>query len=94
MTSNGSSSNALSEDYIQDAFHNYLKSSLRQAKAERLLDEDILSSAEGDLMITGPALCLYFAALRSVSNHPIVYATDQSPDVQPIHRLFPFLERG
>ncbi|KIY69301.1 hypothetical protein CYLTODRAFT_489006 [Cylindrobasidium torrendii FP15055 ss-10] len=72
MTSNGSSSSALSEDYIQDAFHNYLKSSLRQAKAERLLDEDILSSAEGDLMITGPALCLYFAALRCTTNPPSV----------------------
>lgn len=43
----------LSEDYIQDSFHSYLKSSLTQAKAERLLDADILSSAEGDLMITG-----------------------------------------
>lgn len=52
----------MSEAYIQDAFHNYLKSSLRQAKAERLLDEDVLSSAEGDLMVTGAS------ALMSVDN--------------------------
>jgi hypothetical protein len=43
----------LSEQVIQDSFHSYLKSSLTQAKAERLLDADVLSSAEGDLMITG-----------------------------------------
>ncbi|KAJ3796606.1 hypothetical protein GGU11DRAFT_787804, partial [Lentinula aff. detonsa] len=62
----------LSEQYIQDSFHSYLKSSLTQAKVERLLDADLLSSAEGDLMITGPALCLYFAALRSTTNPPSV----------------------
>jgi hypothetical protein len=84
----------LSEEYVQEAFHRYLKSSLTQAKAERLLDEDLLSSAEGDLMITGasfhiipsvlniylqfsystpgPALCFYFAALRSTTNPPSV----------------------
>jgi len=43
----------LSEEYIQNSFHSYLKSSLTQAKLERLLDADVLSSAEGDLMITG-----------------------------------------
>jgi hypothetical protein len=43
----------LDEQYVQDAFHSYLKSSLAQAKAERLLDVELLSSAEGDLMITG-----------------------------------------
>lgn len=43
----------LSEEYVQDCFHSYLKSSLTQAKAERLLDTELLSSAEGDLMITG-----------------------------------------
>lgn len=46
----------LSESYIQDCFHSYLKSSLTQAKAERLLDTETLSSAEGDLMITGTLL--------------------------------------
>ena len=44
---------SLSEQLIQDSFHSYLKSSLTQAKTEHLLDVDILSSAEGDLMITG-----------------------------------------
>ncbi|KAF4615745.1 hypothetical protein D9613_012403 [Agrocybe pediades] len=62
----------LSEQYIQDVFHSYLKSSLAQAKAERLLADDVLASAEGDLMITGPALCLYFAALRCTTNPPSV----------------------
>jgi len=33
---------------------------------------DILSSAEADIMVTGPALCLYFAALRSTTNPPSV----------------------
>ncbi|KAE9387419.1 hypothetical protein BT96DRAFT_981444 [Gymnopus androsaceus JB14] len=66
------SGTVLSETYIQDSFHSYLKSSLTQAKVERLLDADLLSSAEGDLMITGPALCLYFAALRSTTNPPSV----------------------
>ena len=43
----------LSEEYVQDCFHSYLKSALTQDKAERLLDTEVLSSAEGDLMITG-----------------------------------------
>lgn len=43
----------ISEQLIQDSFHSYLKSSLTQAKLERLLDAEVLSSAEADLMITG-----------------------------------------
>ena len=43
----------LSEEQVSDAFHGYLKSSLSHAKAERLLDTQMLSSAEADLMITG-----------------------------------------
>ncbi|KAJ6497063.1 hypothetical protein C8R47DRAFT_1113697 [Mycena vitilis] len=74
----------LSESYIQDAFHSYLKSSLTQAKAERLLDADILSSAEGDLMITGPALCLYFAALRCTTNPPSVPLPRHTKNSQPM----------
>ncbi|VDB83987.1 unnamed protein product [Peniophora sp. CBMAI 1063] len=62
----------LSEAYVQEMFHSYLKSSLAQAKAEHLVDVQMLSSAEGDLMITGPALCLYFAALRCTTNPPSV----------------------
>ncbi|KAF7330522.1 hypothetical protein MVEN_02491800 [Mycena venus] len=74
----------LSESYIQDAFHSYLKSSLTQAKAERLLDADVLSSAEGDLMITGPALCLYFAALRCTTNPPSVPLPRHNKNSQPM----------
>ncbi|KAJ7172262.1 hypothetical protein C8R46DRAFT_142139 [Mycena filopes] len=74
----------LSESYIQDAFHSYLKSSLTQAKAERLLDADILSSAEGDLMITGPALCLYFAALRCTTSPPSVPLPRHTKSSQPM----------
>ncbi|KAF5341991.1 hypothetical protein D9611_001531 [Ephemerocybe angulata] len=70
--STNSSASVLSEQLIQDSFHSYLRSSLTQAKLERLLDEDLLSSAEADLMITGPALCLFFAALRSTTNPPSV----------------------
>lgn len=90
MTASGNPTNTtLSEQYVQDCFHSYLKSSLTQAKAERLLDIDVLSSAEADIMVTGelflpalvprnltlfkgPALCLYFAALRSTTNPPSV----------------------
>lgn len=43
----------LAEQDVQDSFHGYLKSSLTQAKIERLLDPEILASAEADLMITG-----------------------------------------
>lgn len=52
-SSSTSSTNILPEKLVQDSFHSYLRSSLSQAKAERLLDEDLLSSAEADLMITG-----------------------------------------
>ncbi|KIK53977.1 hypothetical protein GYMLUDRAFT_49055 [Collybiopsis luxurians FD-317 M1] len=73
----------LTEQYIQDSFHSYLKSSLTQAKVERLLDADLLSSAEGDLMITGPALCLYFAALRSTTNPPSVPLPRHNKNADP-----------
>ncbi|PBK76040.1 hypothetical protein ARMSODRAFT_950413 [Armillaria solidipes] len=84
--SEGSSSQSrelLSEQHIQESFHSYLKSSLTQAKIERLLDENILSSAEGDLMITGPALCLYFAALRCTTNPPSVPLPRRSKSSEP-----------
>lgn len=57
------SSGRLSEEQVSDAFHSYLKSSLSQAKAERLLDTELLSSAEADLMITGVSL-LKFSTWR------------------------------
>ncbi|KAJ7219456.1 hypothetical protein GGX14DRAFT_436232 [Mycena pura] len=74
----------LSESCVQDAFHGYLKSSLTQAKAERLLDTDVLSSAEADLMITGPALCLYFAALRCTTSPPSVPLPRSTKNSQPM----------
>ncbi|KAG5652996.1 hypothetical protein H0H81_002821 [Sphagnurus paluster] len=77
-------STQLSERYVQDKFHSYLKSSLTQAKVERLLDADVLSSAESDLMITGPALCLYFAALRCTTNPPSVPLPRSSKTESPM----------
>ncbi|KAF9457963.1 hypothetical protein BDZ94DRAFT_1227077 [Collybia nuda] len=84
MSRTNSRNAQLSEQQIQDSFHSYLKSSLTQAKAERLLDVDVLSSAEADLMITGPALCLYFAALRSTTNPPSVPLPRSSKQSQPM----------
>lgn len=55
-----------------NAFHKFLTLALAQAKAERLLDEETLASAEADIMVAGPALCLYFAALRSNTTPPSI----------------------
>ncbi|KAG8724262.1 hypothetical protein FRC09_020550 [Ceratobasidium sp. 395] len=60
----------LTEQEVINGFHAFLTSALKHAKAERLLTDDLLASAEADLMICGPALCLYFAALRSNTNPP------------------------
>lgn len=91
----------LSEEYVQDSFHSYLKSSLTHAKVERLLEPEVLASAEGDLMITGkhevpqrkshpliypragPALCLYFAALRCTTVPPSVPLPRSSKSAPP-----------
>ncbi|KAG8213449.1 hypothetical protein J3R82DRAFT_11965 [Butyriboletus roseoflavus] len=67
----------------QDSFHSYLKSSLTHAKVERLLEPEVLASAEGDLMITGPALCLYFAALRCTTVPPSVPLPRSSKSAPP-----------
>ncbi|KIJ60364.1 hypothetical protein HYDPIDRAFT_117272 [Hydnomerulius pinastri MD-312] len=75
--------NKLPEQYVQDSFHSYLKSSLTQAKVEKLLEPEVLASAEGDLMITGPALCLYFAALRSTTIPPSVPLPRSSKSAPP-----------
>ncbi|KAH7884264.1 hypothetical protein F5I97DRAFT_1888109 [Phlebopus sp. FC_14] len=72
-----------SEQYVQDSFHSYLKSSLTQAKVEKLLEPDVLASAEADLMITGPALCLYFAALRCTTMPPSVPLPRSSKSAPP-----------
>ncbi|TDL20823.1 hypothetical protein BD410DRAFT_725213 [Rickenella mellea] len=74
----------LAEEQVADAFHSYLKSSLAQAKAERLLDTELLSSAEADLMITGPALCMYFAALRCTTSPPSVPLPRTSKTAPPM----------
>jgi hypothetical protein len=93
----------LDEEYVQNSFHTYLKSSLTQAKVEKLIEDQVLASAEADLMIsgaqqfkylglimsdvnvTGPALCLYFAALRCTTNPPSVplpRATKSAPPLE------------
>lgn len=51
--SHGHNAFELSEQQVQDSFHAYLQSSLAQVKAEKLIDTEMLGSAEGDLMITG-----------------------------------------
>ncbi|KLO15282.1 hypothetical protein SCHPADRAFT_996001 [Schizopora paradoxa] len=86
----------LTEEQVADAFHSYLKSSLAQAKAEKLLDTELLSSAEADIMITGPALCLYFAALRSTTTPPSVPLPQTSKsaiqhDLSPDNCPLPFV---
>jgi hypothetical protein len=62
----------LDEQYVQDAFHRFLKTSLAQAKAERLLDVKVLSSAEADLMITGVSADSPQRSKRTVRDPPIV----------------------
>ncbi|KAG2110282.1 uncharacterized protein F5147DRAFT_689920 [Suillus discolor] len=79
------STDKLDEEYVQSSFHTYLKSSLTQAKVERLIEDQVLASAQADLMITGPALCLYFAALRCTTNPPSVplpRATKSAPPLE------------
>ncbi|KIY50185.1 hypothetical protein FISHEDRAFT_39601 [Fistulina hepatica ATCC 64428] len=67
------SNTTLSDEIIQNAFHSYLKSSLTQAQAERLIDAQMLSSAKNDtLMIIGPSLCLFFSALRCTTDPPSI----------------------
>ena len=62
-------SDTLDEQYVQDAFHTFLQASLAQARAEGLLDVEVLSSAEGDLMIKGVSLP-FLAAQRCTTNSP------------------------
>jgi hypothetical protein len=60
----------LTVEQVIDGFHLFLQNSLAQAKFENIIDEETLASAESDIMICGPALCLYFAALRSKTTPP------------------------
>jgi len=50
---------SLSEEQVINGFHVFLQTALAQAKAERLLDVDTLSSAEADLMISGARRSLW-----------------------------------
>ncbi|CAE6472438.1 unnamed protein product [Rhizoctonia solani] len=77
----------LSEEQVIKGFHAFLISALRHAKVERLLDDELLASAEADLMICGPALCLYFAALRSNTNPPGVPLPRPRGSNEPQKRL-------
>ncbi|KAB5590325.1 hypothetical protein CTheo_6240 [Ceratobasidium theobromae] len=77
----------LSEEQVMNGFHAFLVSALRHAKVERLLDDELLASAEADLMICGPALCLYFAALRSNTNPPGVPLPRSRGSNEPQKRL-------
>ena len=60
----------LTVEQVIYGFHQFLQYSLSQAKFEKIIDEETLASAEADVMICGPALCLYFAALRSNTTPP------------------------
>ncbi|CAE6476905.1 unnamed protein product [Rhizoctonia solani] len=77
----------LNEEQVMNGFHAFLISALRHAKVERLLDDELLASAEADLMICGPALCLYFAALRSNTNPPGVPLPRPRGSNEPQKRL-------
>ncbi|EJT98269.1 hypothetical protein DACRYDRAFT_96806 [Dacryopinax primogenitus] len=74
-----SSPSPLSESQLIASFHSFLKGALSQAHAERLLSDDMLQSAEADLMVQGPALCLFFAALRSSTSPPSVTLPSSPP---------------
>ncbi|TFK16942.1 hypothetical protein FA15DRAFT_711266 [Coprinopsis marcescibilis] len=65
-------SGQLSEEFIQESFHHYLKSTIAQAKLEGLLTDDVVETMDRDFAVTGPALVLYFAAARSKTSPPSV----------------------
>lgn len=62
----------ITEEQVIVAFHSFLQGALAQAHAERLLDTAILASAEADIQISGPAICLFLAALRSEGDPPTI----------------------
>lgn len=53
MSTTANTNMPLDEAYVMNGFHTFLANALAQAKAERLLDEDTLASAEADLMVAG-----------------------------------------
>ena len=70
MSQLNDTSATLTVEQVIYGFHQFLQYSLSQAKFEKIIDEETLASAEADVMICGPALCLYFAALRSNTTPP------------------------
>jgi len=70
MSQLNATSATLTVEQVIHGFHQFLQYALAQAKFEKIIDEDTLASAEADVMICGPALCLYFAALRSNTTPP------------------------
>ncbi|MBW0482297.1 hypothetical protein O181_022012 [Austropuccinia psidii MF-1] len=62
----------ISEEQVIVAFHSFLQGALAQAHLERLLDSSILSSAQADIQIQGPSICLFLAALRSEGDPPSI----------------------
>lgn len=81
----------LTEEYVQNCFHSYLKSALTQAKVERLLDNEMLSSAEGDLMITGASLDSDFVPLLMSQKVLHCVSTSRHFDARQIRRLSRYL---
>ncbi|KAH9823886.1 hypothetical protein DFH28DRAFT_227328, partial [Melampsora americana] len=57
------------------AFHSFLQAALAQAHLERLLDPSILTSAQDDIQIIGPSICLFLAALRTQTQPPSICTT-------------------
>ncbi|OAV91594.1 hypothetical protein PTTG_04250 [Puccinia triticina 1-1 BBBD Race 1] len=70
----------ISEEQVIVAFHSFLQGALAQAHAEQLLDTDVLSSADADIQIAGPAICLFLAALRSEGDPPSIVTSMISLD--------------
>lgn len=48
----------IDEETTMNTFHSFLTLALAQAKAERLLDEETLASAEADLMVAGKVILI------------------------------------
>jgi hypothetical protein len=83
----------LDEQYVQDAFHTFLKSSLAQAKAERLLDVKVLSSAEADLMIAGAFLQAAPERLKLTIHDPLIVTRTRTMSLfrsTTLHQRSPF----
>ncbi|CAD6898146.1 unnamed protein product [Tilletia controversa] len=65
---------ALTDVDVITAFHSLLKDALAQARAEGLINDDLLEHAGVDIQINGPALALAFAALQAAGHPPAIRA--------------------